>query len=111
MKGTRHQEGYLYRKGSLWLLRYYDSEFVADGSVQKSPENQETSNGRTGVSEQNCRSRSRKGVPRSDQPRKEHARNRNDPDSLHRRPLSAVCGSSTSGSAPSMDIETCGGDT
>jgi hypothetical protein len=20
MKGTRHQEGYLYRKGSLWLL-------------------------------------------------------------------------------------------
>jgi hypothetical protein len=32
MKGTRHQEGYLYRKGSLWLLRYYDSEFAADGS-------------------------------------------------------------------------------
>ena len=35
MKGTRHQEGYLYRKGSLWLLRYYDSEFVADGSVRR----------------------------------------------------------------------------
>jgi integrase len=34
MKRTRHQEGYLYRKGSLWLLRYYDSEF-ADGSVRR----------------------------------------------------------------------------
>jgi len=35
MKGTRHQEGHLYRKGSLWLLRYYDSEFAADGSVRR----------------------------------------------------------------------------
>jgi len=35
MKGTRHQEGYLYRKGSLWLLRYYDSEFKADGTVRR----------------------------------------------------------------------------
>jgi integrase len=35
MKGTRHQEGYLYRKGSLWLLRYYDSEFAADSSVRR----------------------------------------------------------------------------
>ena len=35
MKGTRHQEGYLYRNGSLWLLRYYDSEFAADGSVRR----------------------------------------------------------------------------
>jgi integrase len=35
MKGTRHQEGYLYRKGSLWLLRYYDSEFAAEGSVRR----------------------------------------------------------------------------
>jgi hypothetical protein len=35
MKGTRHQEGYLYRKGSLWLLRYYDSEFDADGTVRR----------------------------------------------------------------------------
>jgi integrase len=33
MKGTRHQKGYLYRKGSLWFVRYYDSEFAADGSV------------------------------------------------------------------------------
>jgi integrase len=35
MKGTRHQEGYLYRKGSLWLLRYYDSDVAADGSVRR----------------------------------------------------------------------------
>ena len=35
MKGTRHQEGYSYRKGSLWLLRYYDSQFAADGSVRR----------------------------------------------------------------------------
>jgi integrase len=35
MKGTRHQEGYLYRKGSLWLLRYYDSEFAVDRSVRR----------------------------------------------------------------------------
>ena len=35
MKGTRHQGGYLYRKGNLWLLRYYDSEFGADGSIRR----------------------------------------------------------------------------
>ena len=35
MKGTRHQEGYLFRKGSLWLLRYYDSEFSVDGSFRR----------------------------------------------------------------------------
>jgi len=35
MKGTRHQEGYLYRKGNLWLLRYYDSEFAVNGSVRR----------------------------------------------------------------------------
>jgi len=35
MKGTRHQEGYLYRKGSLWLLRYYDSSIAEDGSVRR----------------------------------------------------------------------------
>jgi hypothetical protein len=26
MKRTRHQKGYVYRKGNLWLVRYYDSE-------------------------------------------------------------------------------------
>jgi hypothetical protein len=35
MKGTRHQEGYLYRKGGLWLLRYYDSAVAEDGSVRR----------------------------------------------------------------------------
>jgi integrase len=35
MKGTRHQQGYLYRKGSLWLLRYYDSEFCPDSLVRR----------------------------------------------------------------------------
>lgn len=35
MKGTRHQQGYLYRKGRLWLLRYYDSEFLAGGLVRR----------------------------------------------------------------------------
>ena len=35
MKRTRHQRGYLYRKGNLWLLRYYDSEVASDGTVQR----------------------------------------------------------------------------
>ena len=35
MKGTRHQQGYVYRKGRLWLLRYYDSEFLSDGSSRR----------------------------------------------------------------------------
>src|ERR1035438_2529311 len=44
MKGTRHQEGYLYRKGSLWLLRYYDSEFAADGSVRRAQKTKKLAN-------------------------------------------------------------------
>lgn len=35
MKRTRHQQGYLYRKGSLWLLRYYDSALASDGTVRR----------------------------------------------------------------------------
>ncbi len=35
MKRTRHQQGYLYRKGSLWLLRYYDSELSSEGNVRR----------------------------------------------------------------------------
>jgi integrase len=35
MKRTRHQQGYLYRKGSLWLLRYYDYELASDGTVRR----------------------------------------------------------------------------
>ena len=33
MKRTRHQKGYLYRKGNLWMLRYYDFELGADGAI------------------------------------------------------------------------------
>ena len=35
MKRTRHQKGYLYRKGNLWLLRYYDTQVLPDGGVQR----------------------------------------------------------------------------
>ena len=35
MKGTRHQQGYVYQKGNLWLLRYYDTELFADGSFRR----------------------------------------------------------------------------
>ncbi len=34
MKRTRHQTGYLYRKGNLWMLRYYDTQVLPDGTVQ-----------------------------------------------------------------------------
>ena len=29
MKGTRHQKGYLYKKGNLWMIRYYDQRGIA----------------------------------------------------------------------------------
>ena len=32
---TRHQRGYVYRKGSLWLLRYYDNRVMPDGAIQR----------------------------------------------------------------------------
>jgi integrase len=35
MKGSRHQEGYVFRKGSLWMVRYYDSENAPDGSIRR----------------------------------------------------------------------------
>jgi integrase len=35
MKRTRLQRGYLYRKGTLWLLRYYDTEIGSDGTVRR----------------------------------------------------------------------------
>jgi integrase len=35
MKRTRHQRGYLYRKGSLWMLRYYDTQVLPDGTIQR----------------------------------------------------------------------------
>jgi integrase len=35
MKRTRHQKGYLYKKGNLWLLRYYDDQVQPDGSLHR----------------------------------------------------------------------------
>lgn len=35
MKRTRHQKGYLYRKGNLWMLRYYDDKSDVDGSIHR----------------------------------------------------------------------------
>lgn len=35
MKRTRHQKGYLYKKGSLWLLRYYDYEVLPGGTIHR----------------------------------------------------------------------------
>lgn len=32
---TRHQRGYVYRKGNLWLVRYYDNEVMPDGTIQR----------------------------------------------------------------------------
>ena len=34
MKRTRHQTGYLYLKGNLWMLRYYDTQVLSDGSIR-----------------------------------------------------------------------------
>lgn len=35
MKKTRHQKGYVYRKGNLWLVRFYESRIMPDGSIQR----------------------------------------------------------------------------
>jgi integrase len=35
MKRTRHQKGYLYKKGNLWLLRYYDFEVLPEGTIRR----------------------------------------------------------------------------
>jgi len=35
MKGTRHQKGYLYKKGNLWMIRYYDQRELPDGTIQR----------------------------------------------------------------------------
>jgi integrase len=35
MKRTRHQKGYLYKKGNLWLLRYYDYEVLPEGTIHQ----------------------------------------------------------------------------
>ena len=35
MKKARHQKGYVYRKGNLWLVRYYDNEMLSDGTISR----------------------------------------------------------------------------
>lgn len=35
MKGTRHQKGYLYKKGNLWMIRYYDQQELPDETIQR----------------------------------------------------------------------------
>jgi hypothetical protein len=73
MKGTRHQEGYLYRKGSLWLLRYYDSEFAGNGSVRRVQKTKKLANvGLECPNKTTARDLAR-DVPRIDQPRKKDA--------------------------------------
>ena len=32
---TRHQKGYIYRKGSWWYVRFYDSVVQGDGSIER----------------------------------------------------------------------------
>jgi integrase len=35
MKRTRHQKGYVYKKGNLWLVRYYDYQVHPDGTIHR----------------------------------------------------------------------------
>jgi integrase len=35
MKRTRYQKGYLYKKGNLWMLRYYDNKELPDGTITR----------------------------------------------------------------------------
>ena len=35
MKRTRHQKGYVYKKGNLWMLRYYDNQELPDGTIKR----------------------------------------------------------------------------
>ena len=35
MKRTRHQKGYVYKKGNLWLVRYYDNQVLPDETIQR----------------------------------------------------------------------------
>ena len=35
MKTTRHQKGYVYKKGRWWFVRFYDSVMQADGSTKR----------------------------------------------------------------------------
>lgn len=31
---TRHEKGYIYRKGSWWYVRFYESVVQGDGSIR-----------------------------------------------------------------------------
>jgi integrase len=35
MKRTRHQKGYVYKKGNLWFVRYYDNQVLPDGAIHR----------------------------------------------------------------------------
>ena len=35
MMRTRNQQGYIYRKGKLWMLRYYDNQQLPDGTINR----------------------------------------------------------------------------
>jgi integrase len=35
MKRTRHQKGYLYKKGNLWMVRHYDYNVLPDGTIHR----------------------------------------------------------------------------
>ena len=45
MKRTRHQHGYLYKKGNLWLLRYYDNRELPDGTIARVQKARQTGRG------------------------------------------------------------------
>jgi hypothetical protein len=32
---TRHQKGYIFKKGGSWCVRFYDSVVQADGSIKR----------------------------------------------------------------------------
>ena len=110
MKGTRHQEGYLYRKGSLWLLRYYDSEVAADGSVRRVQKTKKLATfGLECPNKTAARDLAREFLESINLAR-------NTPESamtLINSPKIVICplSRSTSGSEPSVAIGTCGGVT
>jgi integrase len=35
MTRTRHQQGYVYKKGNNWMLRYYDNQQLPDGTITR----------------------------------------------------------------------------
>ena len=35
MKRTRHQNGYVYRKGGNWMVRFYDTQELPGGMIKR----------------------------------------------------------------------------